>query len=732
MGLADFYRKHNPAKLETPRKLVWILRKYSGPEKRAKLMKKLRIKYGLSSVENDNVKQKAPVKENKKQRKKRDLDNAIQEDDDFFGSVDGDSKTGDIPGKKVPEKDAPPTKEEWAESGNVMHLRTTDFPGWRKKHPRGTVMFYTPWCPPCMKLKSHLVSISQNDDVMGSNVSIAAVDCDSQRWACDRLNITVLPSLLWFDGNDLLSGKTSYPDIATKNKEIEILEWIMLFVNPLWGPEEAPVNENLQESEVSMTALKEVKSRSHLHSLHKEKKSMFLMFHAPWCDHCKRAKPHFGTLATEYKNDVTFGTVNCDAHYELCEEYQIEGYPTFYYFAETLDDILSYGGPRNIENFRTFMSAQITERVDVPIQTTDLRTLRVGQLKGLLQEMGFQCPTCQTVEDYVEKLQPIKDAKMKEQEELQKQEERERKILEEQQEDDGGTSDRRKLLSKRESEGKSGFEALVTHLDGIDWKSSKVTKQRENGAIILFYAPWCRYSKAAVPLYSRFQSEIRSISKEGSMKNALIGAVNCEKNKKFCDKEGISGYPTILSYKGGSSTEFEGRVTVKGLMKYFREKVIGSDGAVEGGKSNSDLNTPAWTDSGNVVKVTDDNFGDRRDPNGHLFLMFHTPWCSHCKDAKPHFAAASLGGAAAERVDFKGTVFGAVDCELESQLCSDFNINKYPTFAWLGGSERNLVPDEYTGERETEEMVDYVLTKLMGNRVPEDFFEDDGVENAAA
>ena len=27
------------------------------------------------------------------------------------------------------------TKEEWAESGNVMHLRTTDFPGWRKKHP---------------------------------------------------------------------------------------------------------------------------------------------------------------------------------------------------------------------------------------------------------------------------------------------------------------------------------------------------------------------------------------------------------------------------------------------------------------------------------------------------------------------------------------------------------------------------------------------------------------------
>merc|ERR1711871_1766753 len=725
--LADFYRKHNPAKLETPRKLVWILRKYSGPEKREKLMKKLRIKYGLSSIEKEDTKQPPPVKKTKKSKK---ADNTIQEDDDFFGAVDGDSDKKQAPGMQIPGSDDPPTKEEWAESGNVVHLRTIDFPSWRQNHPRGSVMFYTPWCPPCMKLKSHLVSISQNDDVLNNNVSLAAVDCDSQRWACDKLNITVLPTLLWFDGGDLLSGQTTYPYIETKNKEAEILEWIMLFVNPLWGPEEVAIKEGPQESEPAVTIVKEVESTSHLHNLHEEKKGMFLMFHAPWCDHCKRAKPHFKALATEYENDVTFGTVNCDAHYELCEEYQIEGYPTFYYFAETLDDILSYGGPRDLENFRTFMSAQITERVDVPIQTTDLRTLRVGQLKGLLQEMGFECPTCQPVEDYVKRLQPVKDAKMKEQEELQKQEERERKILEEQEEDDDDTSDRRKLLSKRETEGKSGFEARVTHFDGIEWKSPKVAKQRENGAIVLFYAPWCRYSKAAIPLYSRFNSELRSIS-GGSLKNALVGAVNCEKNKKFCDKEGISGYPTILSYKGDSSTEFEGRVTVKGLIKYFQEKVIGSDGAVEGGKSNSDLNLPAWTDSGNVVKVTDDNFGDRRDPNGHLFLMFHAPWCSHCKDAKPHFAAASLGGAAAERVDFKGTVFGAVDCELEAQLCSDFNINKYPTFAWLGGSDRNLVPDEYTGERETEEMVDYVLTKLMGNRVPDDFFED-GDDNAAA
>ena len=53
--VAEFYKKYNPSKLETPRKLVWILRKYAGPEKRAKLMNKLRTKYGLPPMKDDNA-----------------------------------------------------------------------------------------------------------------------------------------------------------------------------------------------------------------------------------------------------------------------------------------------------------------------------------------------------------------------------------------------------------------------------------------------------------------------------------------------------------------------------------------------------------------------------------------------------------------------------------------------------------------------------------------------------
>ena len=72
-------------------------------------------------------------------------------------------------------------------------------------------------------------------------------------------------------------------------------------------------------------------------------------------------------------------------------------------------------------------------------------------------------------------------------------------------------------------------------------------------------------------------------------------------------------------------------------------------------------------------------------------------------EAKPAFVLASKGGSASTDVDLKGTVFGAVDCDVEEELCQDFNIKKYPTFAYMPGNVKDVVPDEYTGERDAEE-----------------------------
>ena len=42
----------------------------------------------------------------------------------------------------------------------------------------------------------------------------------------------------------------------------------------------------------------------------------------------------------------------------------------------------------------------------------------------------------------------------------------------------------------------------------------------------------------------------------------------------------------------------------------------------------------------------------------------------------------------------------------------------------MPGNVKDVVPDEYDGERDAEEMVDFVLSKLIGANVPDSFFEE--------
>ena len=230
-----------------------------------------------------------------------------------------------------------------------------------------------------------------------------------------------------------------------------------------------------------------------------------------------------------------------------------------------------------------------------------------------------------------------------------------------------------------------------------------------------------RISKRSQPIFATYSE------REIANKYPSPVAVNCEVEKELCKDEAINGYPTFMFYKNKVGVEFEDAVTVSRLSKFTRKHLGGSEPDRGSDGSDTNLHLPAFgtkEESGEVLKITNDDFGKRRDPKSSLFIMFYTPWCNHCMEAKPAFVLASKGGSASTDVDLKGTVFGAVDCDVEEELCQDFNIKKYPTFAYMPGNVKDVVPDEYTGERDAEEMVDYILSKSIGASVPDEFFKE--------
>lgn len=85
-------------------------------------------------------------------------------------------------------------------------------------------------------------------------------------------------------------------------------------------------------------------------------KSGFIMFYAPWCGHCKALKPKWEEMAKKFVKDpkVIVGKVNCDEEKELCQSFQITGYPSIKAFRAGDISGEDYNGGRTVEDMESF------------------------------------------------------------------------------------------------------------------------------------------------------------------------------------------------------------------------------------------------------------------------------------------------------------------------------------------------------------------------------------------
>ena len=61
-------------------------------------------------------------------------------------------------------------------------------------------------------------------------------------------------------------------------------------------------------------------------------------------------------------------------------------------------------------------------------------------------------------------------------------------------------------------------------------------------------------------------------------------------------------------------------------------------------------------------------------------IDFFAPWCPPCKAMMPEFRKMST------TLEAEGLRLGTVDCVMHPQLCSDYQINSYPTQILVNGS----------------------------------------------
>lgn len=102
-----------------------------------------------------------------------------------------------------------------------------------------------------------------------------------------------------------------------------------------------------------------------------------------------------------------------------------------------------------------------------------------------------------------------------------------------------------------------------------------------------------------------------------------------------------------------------------------------------------------------VVILTNATFAETAAKTDNMLVMFHAPWCGHCKNLAPEWdkAAAELMGK---------VLLAKVDATVYEDLAGQHFVKAYPTIKFF----RRGVPFEYGGGRKSAEIVEWVLTNI--------------------
>ncbi|CAF0707832.1 unnamed protein product, partial [Brachionus calyciflorus] len=176
-----------------------------------------------------------------------------------------------------------------------------------------------------------------------------------------------------------------------------------------------------------------------------------------------------------------------------------------------------------------------------------------------------------------------------------------------------------------------------------------------------------------------------------------FGLVDCDKlnSLELCLKLQINKYPTFVIFKSASfmmdekidmgednwyEIHYGNRQSAEDLANFVKENAF------------TPVRTLTYFDTDFIEKEL------AKYKKTAFFVDFFAPWCPPCMNLLPEFRKSSqLEGS-------KSTLFGTIDCTINTQICEKFNIRSYPTTILYN----NSIPNLYHGHHSAQDISDFI------------------------
>ncbi|OIW03929.1 hypothetical protein TanjilG_30205 [Lupinus angustifolius] len=353
-------------------------------------------------------------------------------------------------------------------------------------------------------------------------------------------------------------------------------------------------------------------------------------FYAPWCGHCQELAPQYAEAATQLKGEnVILAKVDATEESELGNQYEIEGFPTLYFFVDgvhkpykglrTKDAIVSWIKKKTGPGIYNITSLDDAER----ILTSESKVV-LGFINSLVGPESDELAAASRLEDDVNFYQTVNpdvaklfhiDPNVK------------RPAL---------------VLIKKEDEKLNHFDGQFAKSEIENFVTTNklplVTVFTMEGAPEIFENP-TKYqlllfatSNDSEKLIPVFREAAKSF--KGKLIFVYVESDNEEVGKPVSEYFGIGGdAPKVLAYTGnedGKKFVLDDEVTFDNI-KVFGENFL--EGKL---KPYLKSDPVPESDDGDVKIVVGSNFDEIvLDESKDVLLEIYAPWCGHCQALEP-------------------------------------------------------------------------------------------------